>query len=93
MAEGQTASSARRPLSTKIPAVITQTIFTPVSAFHQSLRSNQAESATPLLASTNTQTAALSPLAQLHTPPLITYQQMSQQSTATSELSADHLDC
>lgn len=93
MAEGQTASSARCPLSTEIPAAITQTIFTPMSAFRQSLRSNQTESVTPLLASTNTQTAALSPLAQLHTPPLITYQQMSQQSIATSELSADHLDC
>lgn len=85
-----TTSSDRRPFSIKIPAEIMQTIFTPMSLFHQSLRSNQTVSSTPLLASTNTPTAPQSHLAlhQLRMPALNTFRQMNQQSIAMSELSA-----
>lgn len=84
----QTASLAHRPFSTETPAEITQRTFTPTSPFHQSLRPNQTTSSTPLLASTRTQTAALSHLTPqlLHTPLLNTEQQMNQPPITRSEL-------
>lgn len=81
-------------IRTKIPEGIRQAIFTPMSQCHQRFRFNQRPSFTPLLALTNTQSAALShiSLKLSNTPPLHTNQQKNQHTVVTSELRADHLN-
>lgn len=81
------------PISTKIPAAIKQAAFTP-SQCHQRIRSYQRPPFTPLLALTNTQSAALPPISLKlsYTPPSHTNQRKNQHTIVMSELRADHLN-